>query len=353
MTPEDHGAGNSGPSVVGVAGAGTRGAAASISVVLATPGPLAALATTIECLARQTIRDRIELVLVAPSIRASDLDGDPCARLGAVVAVQAGPVVSIGHANALGVRAASAPVVAFGEDHAFPEPDWAERLVAAHAGDWVAVGPAVTNANPVTAVSRADWMIGYGPWLAPAASRDADFLPGHNSSYRREALAALGDELDAWLESETLLHWELRARGHRLRLEAGARIAHVNFSRWRSWLAVQFHAGRSFAGARSRRMSLPRRVVYVAGSPLIPWVRLARIVGHARRGPGVGIVVTSLHALVVGLLADAAGQAVGYAQGPGNAAAAVGRYEFHRHRHLSARDLGDPRLARYATVSAG
>lgn len=180
MTPADPGAGDSGPSVVGVAGGKTRGAAASISIVLATPGTLATRTTTIECLARRAIRDRIELVLVAPSNRASDLDGDPCTRLGAVVAVRAGPVVSIGGAN------------------------------------------------------------------------------------------APGDEQDAWLEAETPRHWELRARGHRLRL-----------------------------------------------------------------------------------LADAAERAVGCGQGPGNAAAAVGRDEYDRHRHLSARDLGDPRLARYATVSAG
>ena len=44
-------------------------------------------------------------------------------------------------------------VVAFGEEHCFPEPGWAQALIDAHREDYAAVGPAMHNANPDTIVS--------------------------------------------------------------------------------------------------------------------------------------------------------------------------------------------------------
>lgn len=307
-----------------------------LSVVLATPDRFAAVRQTVVHLARQTARGSIELVLVAPSLDALDADEALLAPFARVVRVEAERFASIGRANAAGVRHASAEVVALAEDHAFPEPDWAERLIAAHEGPCAAVGPSVANANPATAVSRADLAIGYGPWLAAptAPACDVDFLPGHNTSYKRQVLLAYGDALESRLDAETLLHWELRARGERLRFEPAARVAHVNFSRWRSWLPAQFHYGRLFAGLRARSMSPARRAIYVAGSPLIPLVRLWRIARSADAAPAAGPFLSSLHALVAGLSLDAAGQMVGYALGAGDAAMRTSRYEFHRSRHV-------------------
>jgi hypothetical protein len=83
-------------------------------------------------------------------------------------------------------------------------------------------------------VSWADLFIGYSPWLAPAPSREAEFLPGHNTSYKRAVLLEYGDQLDSMMQAETVLHWVLRSKGHRLFLESTANVAHVNFSLWSS-----------------------------------------------------------------------------------------------------------------------
>ncbi len=305
-----------------------------LSVVIVTPDAFAAIRRTVECLARQSARGALELVVVAPSLAALDADEALLAAFPRVVRVACGPVGSIGPANAAGVRHASAPIVALAEDHAFPEPDWAERLIAAHDGPWAAVGPSVRNANPASAVSRADLLIGYGPWLAPAKAGEVDFLPGHNTSYKREVLLARDGALPDLLDAETLLHWQLRAEGERLWLEPSARIAHANFSLWRSWLPAQYHYGRLFAGLRARGMSRWRRFVYVAGSPLIPAVRLARLWREARSRPGHRAPWSCLHALAAGLAMDGLGQLAGYALGTGRAADRVARYEFHRSRHV-------------------
>ncbi|MFN2433451.1 MAG: hypothetical protein ABR599_11675 [Gemmatimonadota bacterium] len=108
-------------------------------------------------------------------------------------------------------RAASAPVVAFGEDHSFPEPGWAEALLQAHRGPWAAVGPSIVNANPATAVSWATLLTSFGRWLELDASGPADAIAWHNSAYKREVLLGLGDELEPLLEVEGLLQAELAA----------------------------------------------------------------------------------------------------------------------------------------------
>jgi hypothetical protein len=301
-----------------------------LSVVIATPDRFDSIAATIAHLQRQTARQRLEIVIVAPSIQelrpnASALDGFACFQV-----VEVGTVNSIGRANAAGVRAATAPLVALAEDHAFPDPDWAEALIAAHRQPWAVVGPVVRNANPVSAVSWADLLIGYGPWLEPAQAGEVDLLPGHNSSYKRALLLEYDAELERRMEAETVLHWELRAKGHRLYLEPAAKIAHINFARWHAWVPVQFHQGRVFAAGRARieNWSFWRRLVYTGGSPLIPLVRLARLM--RQRHP---VFWRVLPTLLCGLIIDGVGQGVGYALGAGNSKQRLAAYEFNRVRH--------------------
>jgi GT2 family glycosyltransferase len=246
--------------------------------------------------------------------------------------VEVGTVHSIAQANAAGIRSASAPVVALAEDHSFPSPRWAEALVEAHRGPWAAVGPAVRNGNPHSRISRADFLIAYGPWSTPAPGGVVHCLPGHNSSYKRAILIAYEPELEAMLEAETVLHWDLRARGYRLYLEPGAEISHVNFSRLAPWIHVQFHAGRVFAAARAERegWSWPRRLLYTLAAPLIPPVRMWRI---ARRAPARRELVDALPMLVLGLVLDGVGQFAGYLAGAGRSRKILSVFEFHRARH--------------------
>ena len=63
--------------------------------------------------------------------------------------------------TATAVVAATAPIVALTENHCFPDPDWAEKLVAAYDGDYAGVAPAIGNANPETTLSWAMYGAGY------------------------------------------------------------------------------------------------------------------------------------------------------------------------------------------------
>lgn len=309
-----------------------------MSVVIATPDGYSTIRKTVSHLRRQTVKDSLELIIVAPSREQLQLDETEMSGFARWEVVELGRVHSIGQANTAGIRRATASIVALAEDHCFPDPDWAEHLIKAHVDPWTAVGPAVRNANPNTAISWADLFIGYGPWLLPTNSREVNFLPGHNSSYKRDVLLRYGEHLESMMIAETVLHWDLHAKGHHLYLEAAAKVAHTNFSRWRSWIPVQFYNGRLFAGARAQQMTRFRRLIYTAGSPLIPFIRLMRTARFVRSHKLWLRFLVCLPALAIGLALDGLGQMLGYAFGAGKAVDQVAQFEFHRVLHITKKD---------------
>lgn len=308
-----------------------------LSAVIGTPGDHDSIRRTVEHLRSQTVARRMELVVVAPRERSLSPTPQDLDSFGRCRVVELDEVVSVAQANAAGARAAGSPVVAFCEDHCFPAPDWAEALIDAHAGPWAAVAPVFRNANPATAVSRADFLVGYAPWIEPTDGGEADMLPGHNTSYSRDVLLRYDDRLERMLAAEAVFHAVLRDDGHRLRVEPRARVAHLNFSRPVPWLRVLFHQGRVFAASRAAGWGAGRRLAYVVGGPLIPLVRFVRIVRNAARDTAAYAGPATLMTLWLGLLADGAGQLTGHVTlSPGRRG--FRQADFDRVEHLTAAD---------------
>src|SRR5262245_35469354 len=159
-----------------------------LSVILLTPDNFESIRRTISCLLLQTAKDRMEIVIVAPSAKALNPDASLLQQFEKHNVVEIGRIESIGSAYAAGVRQASSAVIALSEEHSFPQKGWAEALLLAHKGPWAAVGPVIGNANPENLISWADLYIGYGGWLEPIEEGIVNHLPGHNSSYKRDLL---------------------------------------------------------------------------------------------------------------------------------------------------------------------
>lgn len=310
-----------------------------LSVILGAHGPFASVRHTVRHLRAQTISGHLELILLFahdsdPAVPPGALDGFFSSTIRRIPAAS-----SVAQANAAGVRLATAPVVAFAEDHCFPEPGWAAALVDAHRGPYAAVGPEIAIANPGSVVAWCDFLIGYGPWMSPARAGEAPFLPGHNSSYKREVLLAYGGQLEHMLEAETVLHFDLVRQGRRLLVEPRARAAHLNFALWRVWLPMQFHGGRVFAASRAAAWPWWRKALYAGLSPLIPAVRLLRCARELLQpGRPRHQLPRLLPALATGLVCDGAGQAVGYLAGAGRSPLHVARYEHNRVRFILPED---------------
>ena len=311
------------------------------SVILVVPDHFEAIRHTVRCLRAQTVHDRIELILVGPTDAAlRERDSPETEGFFDVRTVTVRPIENVDKAVLHGIRVATAPVVALLEDHAFPEPTWAEALLRAHLGPWSAVGAVALNANPDSLLSWVNFLVSYGSWSEPVAWGETGMVSGHNLTFKRAVLAEYGNDLERLLGREGGLLDELRAKGHRFYLEPQARYYHANPSLLSSTAELRFNSGRLYGAERAARgqWSLSRRLLYVAGGPLIPFVRFQRIrrelfaAGRHKR-----LVPRVFPALLLGLALDAAGQMVGYLTGAGRAENTMASFEVDRMRHLTER----------------
>jgi len=311
----------------------------AMSVIVVTRAHFEAVRAVIKHLRAQTVRAQLEIVIVAPSVASVVADLEMLRDFQCFQLVECGNAFSTSVARATGVRRAVAPIVALVEDHSWPQPAWAEKLIAAHRQPCAAVGPALVNGNPETLTSWTNLLIEYGAWIDPAPQGAQPHLPGHNSSYKRERLLAYGDRLEVMFEAESVLHWDLRAQGHELLLEAEAKTVHYNFSLLGPSLRLRFCVGRLFASSRARDWPVARRLAYALAAPLIPCLRFGRIV-KMLQGPGRlrHLLPRLAPLLFLALALDATGEFTGYLTGPGHAGEKLNDIEFDRPRNMTTAD---------------
>jgi hypothetical protein len=288
----------------------------------------------LDALARQTRIDAIEIIIVDLAVEAVPrLTGVPAVPL---TYLSRPGVRAWGAARADAVAAARAPIVAFIEDHCFPTPTWAERLIETHAGPWAAVGYAFTNANPATHVSRVAILARYGAFAHPAASGEARYVSGNNVSYKRDALLERGDRLGMLLDIDFNLQEDLIQGGGRLYVDARALAAHTNYTTLGAECRTGLPYCRLLAARRSAagKWSWPRRVIYGVMAPVsAPVLRLARLARSLRgRRPLWAPFLRALPMIGVMYVSDAIGESAGYLAGAGDSERAVLKYELETDR---------------------
>ncbi|MGH8034616.1 MAG: hypothetical protein ACREO9_05275, partial [Lysobacterales bacterium] len=277
---------------------------AQLSVVVITLGTFASISHLMRYLEAQTAKALIEIVIVCPSEDQLALDTGRMPGFAGYKVVAIGPFIALHAPRVAAVFHASAPVIAYTEDHCFPAPGWARALIDAHKGPWAAVGPIIGLANPQTYMAWTSYFMQYGDWVVNNAlsgheSRD---IAGHNSSYKRDLLLAYGDELKAIMLFDTALHQDLQDRGHKLYVEPAARAYHVFITRLAPFCREHYYIGRLLAATRAQRWPRRRSVIYTLGSPLIPLVRLYRILRLMRRHGWAGeLLPGALPSLLLGL----------------------------------------------------
>lgn len=313
-----------------------------LSIIMLLPDDYESRRAAITALAQQTIHQHIELVLVAPQDLAPALDLAQLEPFGAWQLIRIREFSSPGQATAEGVCAAQAPLVTYLEEHAFPTPAWAEALVGAHQGDYAAVGNAMENANPKTMCSWMNMYEEFGPIVAPAASNVTNYLGGHNTTYKRQVLLPYRERLGRLLDNETALHFDLRAQGYQLYLEGRAVSRHVNISEPFAYFRQNFLGQRAFAALRAEtgKWSFTKRAVYVLAAPLIPIVRLRRIVREiARTDRTLQLLPRGLVYLIPALFAGTTGEVIGYLFGDSaDNTRLKAQAELHRADYLASSD---------------
>lgn len=217
--------------------------------------------------------------------------------------------------RAIGLERARGRLVALLEDHGTPSPGWCRAMVEAHRGPWAGVGGAVENG-----VDRLlNWAVYYcdfGRYQGPLPDGPSTFMSDSNCSYKREVLESVAEHWRGAFH-ETLVNWDLCARGHQLRLDPGMTVYQMRRTlRLLPALYERYVWGRSFAGTRCAGISTGKRVVLAGLSFLLPLVLTWRIFS---RGMGkkrhTGKLLAALPLIFVLQVFWAWGEFVGYVTG--------------------------------------
>ncbi|MFM9196695.1 MAG: glycosyltransferase [Planctomycetia bacterium] len=317
-----------------------------LSVVFAVRGGFANNRKTIECLLGQTIASRMELVVISDSQRLLREIEEFVAAAGRLARCEF--LLHAGdHLTGDRLRAATkatAGVLAFAEDHAFHDRNWAEEITAAFASseDIHAAAPRLVNPNPESAVSRAQFLLNHGSnvrHIEPRRFGDCEHLPWHATAYRRDVFAAeAGGGHVERVQAEVFLQEHIRKARPAARFVRCDRTVtqHVNMSRIWPALLLAFHGGRIFGAVRTteRGWGLSSRIARALLFPVVAALKIRRTASllwdrssWLRTGSNFAVagVLACVHAL---------GEAVGSCSGAGDSERVYSEVESNRVRFL-------------------
>jgi hypothetical protein len=222
--------------------------------------------------------------------------------------------------RARAVAAATGEIVALLEDHCVPAADWCTAILGAHRGPYAGVGGAVDKGFPVgsqhdTALNWALYLTDYSRYMNPQPEGPAHGLTDTNSSYKR---AALADIAELWSEEfhENVVNDRLRRDGHALWFAPDVIVHEQRTMTLGDTLRDRYSFGRLFASTRVEDVPWSRRLLFIAGSTIMPPLLVARVARNVLgRRRHVLAFVRALPAL--GLVSSVwiAGEMVGYLTG--------------------------------------
>ncbi len=188
--------------------------APSLSVIICSLNGAEGVDRCLRALSGQTVRSSLELIVVDDGSTDSTSD---VAHEHAAIVIRHDTCRGLSAARNSGIRAASAPVVAFLDDDCEPASDWAEKVIASFDGDILALGGALATPgetglmisylarhNPLDPqeldLAKSDnltyrlWLYLKRQWLPPQkhGRREVFSFAGGNMSVRRSALLRIG-----------------------------------------------------------------------------------------------------------------------------------------------------------------
>ncbi len=185
-----------------------------------------------------------------------------------------------GAMRAAAIRAARAPVVAFLEEHSRALPGYLVAIEEVFAdGSVAAASGEIRNLNPGVGFTDVAHVMSFWRWSPPLERGwDADMVNSHNAVYRRDEIVEL-DDLDALMESEIVLHWALKRRGRRLRIDPRLRITHLGEGTARAITRGYYlwHVSFGRTWAEVEGWSAARRAMQVVGVPWWVFLRVKRM----------------------------------------------------------------------------
>ena len=175
-----------------------------------------------------------------------------------------------------GAKHASGQVIAFTTAHFIPDKHWISETIRHHQAGHAAVGGAVENTKSASLTQWAIFFCRYTKYMLPFSPHEAKQVPGDNASYKRWVLEEYSDLIETgfW---ENNVNNQLHKDGHTMLMTPAIRVDQGrSYGTW-AFCIQRFVHGRIFGAERIEAASPLRRLVYIASSPLIPFVFLAKI----------------------------------------------------------------------------
>lgn len=214
-----------------------------------------------------------------------------------------------------GIRQSHGGIVALTTAHCVPAKDWIAAIRAAHETEAAAVGGAIESDEGSALVDWAIYFCRYSQFMLPFLAGFVPEVAADNASYKRIHLDPCAD---AWRDGfwEPAVHARLRRAGLTLWLTPSVVVYYRTSYGFRGFVKQRFQHGRQYGRDRSAQLSAAARVRYVALSPLIPAILLARIARQVwRKRRHRWELVLCLPVLVAFVLAWSSGELLGYAGG--------------------------------------
>lgn len=215
--------------------------------------------------------------------------------------------------RATGLAAATGDIIGILEDRGRPRPDWARKIVEAHAktGKNV-VGGAVDCLEPVNLLNWAFYVSDFGRYGRPFETGPVEWVTDVNVAYSRKALEMTRH---LWKEryNEPVVNWFLISQGEQLILSNEIVVEHTRPpTKLGVLLPERFHWGRLFGHIRAMHFTPAQRLIYTLAAPIIPprlWIR--HMMTQFRKGKG-GRYLLALPYIMILTTAWTAGEVWGY-----------------------------------------
>lgn len=281
-----------------------------VSVIVPALNSARTIARCMEALAAQETGHRFEVIVVHSG------EDDTCARAQAALpgtrVCQLPKRALAATARNAGVPIARGDTLAFVDSDAYADQTWIDNVVASAATGADLICGSIENANPHSAVSRAEQIVMFSEFFPDTPERLMWFVLSGNLVMQRKVYDRWGPFVEVRAAEDLIFSRRMSAAGARLLFYPKLRVFHDNRQRVRPYLRNQIVLGKYTA--------IARRVVpfadtssywlFVLSVPAAPLAKLAKIVWRLSRWTPRHLVglVRGFPLIFLGVLAYGLGQ---------------------------------------------